>query len=136
MLGFDNKITKENLIFGNFIEKTNELIENQNKIKELFQRAQGEILIRNAMSELTAWFETAEFHFTENINQTNKRKTPLIKDWKELISDISDKQALLVSVKTSEYFSRFEDQINQYEIKFSNLDEWLTNLNLIQRKKK
>ena len=134
MLGFDNKITKENLIFGNFIEKTNELIENQNKIKELFQRAQGEILIRNAMSELTAWFETAEFHFTENINQTNKRKTPLIKDWKELISDISDKQALLVSVKTSEYFSRFEDQINQYEIKFSNLDEWLTNLNLIQRK--
>jgi dynein heavy chain 2 len=134
MLGFDNKITKENLIFGNFIEKTNELIENQNKIKELFQRAQGEILIRNAMSELTAWFETAEFHFTENINQTNKRKTPLIKDWKELISDISDKQALLVSVKTSEYFSRFEDQITQYEMKFSNLDEWLTNLNLIQRK--
>ena len=134
MLGFDNKITKENLIFGNFIEKTEQLIENQNKIKDLFQRAQGEILIRNAMSELQAWFETAEFHFTENINQTTKRKTPLIKDWKELIGDISDKQALLVSVKTSEYFSRFEDQINQYETKFSNLDEWLTNLNLIQRK--
>ena len=134
MLGFDNKITKENLKFGNFIEKTENLIETQNNIKELFQRAQGEILIRNAMSELTAWFETAEFHFTENINQTNKRKTPLIKDWKELISDISDKQALLVSVKTSEYFSRFEEQINQYETKFSNLDEWLTNLNLIQRK--
>ena len=134
MLGFDNKITKENLKFGNFIEKTEELIEQSNNIKDLFQRAQGEILIRNAMSELAAWFETAEFHFTENINQTNKRKTPLIKDWKELISDISDKQALLVSVKTSEYFSRFEDSINQYENKFSNLDEWLANLNLIQRK--
>ena len=33
MLGFDNKITKENLKFGDFIEKTGILIENQNKIK-------------------------------------------------------------------------------------------------------
>ena len=134
MLKFDNKITKENLKFGNFIEKNELLIKKQNDIKELFQRAQGEILIRNAMSELAAWFETAEFHFTDNINQNTKRVTPLIKDWKELMSDISDKQALLVSVKTSEYFSRFEEQIGQYETKFSNLDAWLTDLNLIQRK--
>ena len=53
------------------------------------------------MSELSVWFKTAEFHFTENINQNIKRVTPLIKDWKELMSDISDKQALLVSVKTN-----------------------------------
>ena len=134
MLKFDNKITKENLKFGNFIEKNEELVKKQNDIKDLYQRAQGEILIRNAMSELAAWFETAEFHFTENVNQNTQRKTPLIKDWKELMSDISDKQALLVSVKTSEYFSRFEDQIQQYENKFSNLENWLTDLNLIQRK--
>ena len=50
------------------------------------------------------------------------------------MSDISDKQALLVSVKTSEYFSRFEEQIAQYETKFGDLDVWLTDLNLIQRK--
>ena len=86
------------------------------------------------MSELAAWFETAEFHFTENVNQNTQRKTPLIKDWKELMSDISDKQALLVSVKTRGIFSRFEDQIQQYENKFSNLDNWLTHLNFIQRK--
>ncbi len=43
------------------------------------------------MSEIAAWFETAEFNFTENINQNTKRKTPLIKDWKELMSDISEK---------------------------------------------
>ena len=54
MLKFDNKITKENLTFGNFIEKNDLLIKKQNSIKELYQRAQGEILIRNAMSELTA----------------------------------------------------------------------------------
>ena len=43
------------------------------------------------MSEIAAWFETVEFNFTENINQNTKRKTPLIKDWKELMSDISEK---------------------------------------------
>lgn len=86
------------------------------------------------MSELAAWFETAEFQFTENTNSNTGRKTPLIKEWKELMNDISEKQALLISVKTSEYFSRFSDQIEQYETKFSNLDAWLTDLNLIQRK--
>ena len=134
ILEFDKTITKENLKFGNFIDKTDKLIEKQNDIKDLFQRAQGEILIRNAMSEISTWLECAIFNFTENINQKSKKKTLLIKDWKELMNDISDKQALLVSVKTSEYFNRFEEQINQYEIKFSNLEQWLINLNLIQRK--
>ena len=106
LLKFDNKITKETLKFGNFIEKTSLLIAKQNDIKDLYQRAQGEILIRNAMSELKTWFETAEFQFTENVNPATGRKTPLIKEWKELMNDISEKQALLISVKTSEYFSR------------------------------
>jgi len=134
MLKFDNKITKENLKFGNFIEKTELLIKKAADIKDLYSRAQGEILIRNAMSELSAWFETAEFTFTEYVNVNNNRKTPLIKDWKEILNEISEKQALLISVKSSEYFSRFSDQIEQYENKFSNLDIWLQNLNLIQRK--
>lgn len=134
LLKFDNKITKENLKFGNFIEKTEFLVKRANEIKDLYSRAQGEILIRNAMSELAAWFETAEFSFTEYINQNNNRKTPLIKEWKELMNEISEKQALLISVKSSEYFSRFSDQIEQFENKFSNLDVWLGNLNLIQRK--
>ena len=134
ILKFDNKITKENLRFGNFIEKTELLIKKTTEIKDLYTRAQGEILIRNAMSELTAWFETAEFLFTEYINLNNNRKTPLIKEWKELLNEISEKQALLISVKSSEYFSRFSDQIEQFENKFSNLDVWLGDLNLIQRK--
>ena len=134
LLKFDNKITKETLKFGNFIEKTSLLIAKQNDIKDLYQRAQGEILIRNAMSELKTWFETAEFQFTENVNPATGRKTPLIKEWKELMNDISEKQALLISVKTSEYFSRFSEQIEQYDTKFANLDLWLGDLNLIQRK--
>ena len=49
-----------------------------------------------------------EFHFTDNINQNIKRVTPSIKDFKELMRDKTDKQALLVSVKYSKCFSKFE----------------------------
>ena len=84
-----NKITKETLKFGNFIEKTSLLISKQNDIKDLYQRAQGEISVKNAMSELAAWFETAEFQFTENVNVVTGRTTPLIKEWKELMNDIN-----------------------------------------------
>ena len=50
------------------------------------------------------------------------------------MNEISDKQALLITVKSSEYFSRFIDQIEQFENKFSNIEIWLGNLNIIQRK--
>jgi dynein heavy chain 2 len=58
----------------------------------------------------------------------------LIKEWKDLMNEISDKQALLITVKSSEYFSRFIDQIDQFENKFANIEIWLGNLNIIQRK--
>ena len=50
------------------------------------------------------------------------------------MNEISDKQALLITVKSSEFFSRFSDQIEQFESKFSNIETWLGNLNTIQRK--
>ncbi len=50
------------------------------------------------------------------------------------MNDISEKQALLITVKSSEFFQRFTDQINQFKIKFANIDTWLQNLNTIQRK--
>ncbi len=72
LLKFDNSLTKDNLIFGNFLEKTEFLVKKSSEIKELYTRAQGEILIRNAISELTVWFESAEFLFTEYVNNNRK----------------------------------------------------------------
>jgi hypothetical protein len=72
ILKLDNSITKENLIFGNFIEKSTMLIKKSSEIKDLYARSQGEILIRNAISELASWFEIAEFQFTEYTNNNRK----------------------------------------------------------------
>jgi dynein heavy chain 2 len=72
ILKLDNSITKETLIFGNFIEKSTLLIKKSSEIKDLYARSQGEILIRNAISELASWFEIAEFQFTEYVNNNRK----------------------------------------------------------------
>ena len=72
ILRLDNSITKETLIFSNFIEKSDLLIKKSAEIKDLYSRSQWEILIRNAISELASWFEIAEFQFTEYTNNNRK----------------------------------------------------------------
>lgn len=60
--------------------------------------------------------------------------TPLIKEWKDLITEVSDNQALLISLKESRYFPRFADRIERFEEKLMGVDDYLQKLNAIQRK--
>ena len=62
------------------------------------------------------------------------RVTSLIKEWKDLMTEVSDHQALVASVRENKYALRFKPQIEKYELKFSILDEALMKLNQIQRK--
>ena len=70
-------------------------------------KAQGEVTIREAIRELKSWCENAEFILTDYDN--NGRKTPLIKEWKEIITQVSDNQSLMLSLKESRYFQGFAD---------------------------
>lgn len=88
--------------------------------------------LREAVQELKIWCETAEFELSEFTN--NNRSTPLIKEWKDLMTKVSDNQSLLASLKESKFYQRFADQIENFELKFGGLDEYLSKLNIIQRK--
>ena len=131
-LKLDKSITIENITFSNFLSARQSMIEKAADIKELCARAQGEVTIREAIHELRVWCETVEFSITEH-NQGG-RTTPLVKEWKEIMTQVSDHQALLMNLKESRYFSRFEDQIGQFVQKLSGVDEYLQKLNVIQRK--
>ena len=131
-LKLDKAITIENVTFGNLLAASNMLLEKGIEIKELCARAQGEVSIREAIHELRVWCETVEFTLTEYTQ--GGRTTPLVKEWKEIMTQVSDHQALLMNLKESRYFSRFEDQIGQFESKLSGVDEYLQKLNIIQRK--
>jgi dynein heavy chain 2 len=62
---------------------------------------------------LKTWCDTSEFELTEYTN--NNRTTPLIREWKDLMTKVSDNQSLLASLKESKFVSRFVDQVEQFE---------------------
>ena len=131
-LKLDKSITIETLTFGDIIRAMPLILEKAAEIKELHARAQGEVGIREAIHDLKLWCETAEFSLLDHIQ--DGRTTPLIKDWKEITSQVSDKQALMLNLKELRFYSRFEDQVGQFESKLSDVDEYLQKLNVIQRK--
>ena len=133
MLNFPKEVNVENLKFGHFLDSIENMVAKAADVKDLGARAQGEISIREAIQELRAWCDQTEFALTEYIGGNN-RTVPLIKDWKELMNQVSDNQSLLISLKESRFFSRFSDQVEQFESKLTGIDEYLHKLNIIQRK--
>ncbi|XP_064610087.1 cytoplasmic dynein 2 heavy chain 1-like isoform X3 [Liolophura sinensis] len=125
--------TLEKLTFGNILSASEHIIRNATALKELNQRAQGEVTIREAIRELELWGAGAIFAMTE-YEDSNKKTLHLIKDWKDLVNQVGDNQCLLQSLKDSPYYKSFEDKASIWEQRLADLDEFLHNLNQIQRK--
>jgi dynein heavy chain 2 len=70
--------------FGHLIEAVPMLLKKSKDIKDLADKAQGEVTIREAINELRTWCDLTEFVLTEY--ESNGRQTPLIKEWKEVIT--------------------------------------------------
>lgn len=126
------EVTMENLHFSHFLDNISLLVNSADQVRELQARAQGEVTIREAIQELRVWCDETVFTLTEHIS--GDRTTPLVKEWKELLTQLSDNQALLASLKESRFFPRFSDQIEQFESKLTSLEDYLSKLNNIQRR--
>ncbi|CAG5115632.1 unnamed protein product, partial [Candidula unifasciata] len=125
--------TLEKLTFGQILAASGHIIKNADAIKELNHRAQGEVTIREAIRELDLWGAGAVFALTE-YEDSKKTKMNIIKDWKDLVSQVGDNKCLLQSLKDSPYYKSFEDKASVWEQRLADLDEYLHNLNQIQRK--
>lgn len=133
MLKMPKGTSLERLTFGDLIKVKAEIIKNSEWLKELNLRAQSEHSIREALRELELWSAGAQFALTE-YQDSKQTKVAIIKDWKDLFSQVGDNQALLSSLKDSQYYKHFEDKIVVWEQKLGTLDECLHNLNQVQRK--
>ena len=133
MLKMPKGTSLDKLLFGDLLKVKAELIKQAEVIKELNQRAQSEHSIREALRELELWAAGAQFTLTE-FQDSKSTKVPIIKDWKDLFSQVGDNQALLSSLKDSPYYKHFEDKISVWEQKLGLLDECMHNLNQVQRK--
>ena len=126
-------VTISNLKVQELLDKKDLIVSLADVIKNLNSRAQGEILIREALQELDVWGSVTRFSTT--IYTTGQGFTlPIIKEWKELLTQLGDNQSLLQSLKDSPFYKRFIDRANAWESKLVHLDEFLKNLNSIQRK--
>ena len=133
MLKMPKGTSLDKLLFGDLLKVKSELIKQAEIIKELNQRAQSEHSIREALRELELWSAGAQFTLTE-FQDSKSTKVPIIKDWKDLFSQVGDNQALLSSLKDSPYYKHFEDKVSVWEQKLGLLDECMHNLNQVQRK--
>ena len=128
-LGLHSSTSPASLTFQQLLDKGSALIERNKDIGALTARAQGEVTIREAVEELKVWGEEARFSLLDYDSSVC-----LIRDWKELFTTLSEKQALVSSLHESPYYALFEDTARQMEARLTTLDLLLHTLNTIQRK--
>ncbi|XP_053312461.1 cytoplasmic dynein 2 heavy chain 1 isoform X2 [Spea bombifrons] len=133
LLGLPKGTTLEKLLFGDLLKVADVIISKASELKDLNSRAQGEVTIREALRELDLWGAGAVFTLTD-YEDSQARKIKLIKDWKDIVNQVGDNRCLLQSLKDSPYYKGFEDKVSIWEKKLAELDEYLQNLNQIQRK--
>jgi dynein heavy chain 2 len=58
----------------------------------------------------------------------------LIKEWRDAITEVSDQQSLVTSLRQSPYFVMFQDQIDGWDRRLNTLQEGLSMMSSVQRK--
>ena len=134
LLSFDMQISIKNVNLGHFLAANSTMLRKKNEIRALVERAQGEIIIRESVENLKVWADKTEFNLLVQPTASSLGNTHIIREWKELFTQISDQQALVGSLKESPFFAPWADVAKQFEEKFVLLDDVLHALNLIQRK--
>lgn len=130
-------VSKESVTLTHFLEKADAIVRNADAIKSLDAQAQGESVIRKALAELKLWGLSREFAFTEGSTQATgrqPRRHVLIKEWRDVMTEVGDHQSLVASLRQSAYYNMFKDEVSMWEGKLAFLNEGLMLLNQIQRK--
>lgn len=132
-----NAVSKETVTLAHFLDVADAIAKNVEQIKQLDAQAQGESMMRKALAELKLWGLQREFELSEMTSQSGgakARRTALIKEWRNVMSEVGDHQSMVASLKQSPYFPIFKDEVNNWDFKFGFLQEGLGLLNQIQRK--
>ncbi|KAK9815706.1 hypothetical protein WJX72_008353 [[Myrmecia] bisecta] len=128
-------VTIETLTLAHFLDKAEALAAAAEEIKALDAQAQAEGILRKALEELQVWGLERRFSLSRYASPANPSKScALIKEWKEVMTEIGDQQSLVASLRQSPYFHLFKDETIGWETRLATLAEGLLNLNAIQRK--
>ena len=70
----------------------------------------------------------------DNAGGSGKAPVALIKEWKELMTEVADHQSLVGSLKESPFFAPFKEETSVWETRLATLSECCMHLNSVQRK--
>ncbi|EAY15861.1 hypothetical protein TVAG_160340 [Trichomonas vaginalis G3] len=128
IIKFPRPMKINDLKLADILNSADKIRINEHKIKQLCERAKGEGTIRSALREIREWNMHTEFILFE------QQGVPVIKEWKDLLTQVSDMQATIQSLSSLQYAEAFESEIQLWTTKFTTLHETLLLLNQIQRK--
>lgn len=130
VIGVPKGTTSTDLTFGDILSRYEAVIEKQSEIKQLHARAEGEIQLREALQDLRVWALEAVFTLVPSTDAA----VLLISDWKDVMTQVSENQSLVASLKDSPFYHHFADEATGWENKLVAISECLVLLNSIQRK--
>ena len=138
ILGFPAKgpdaVQVDNLALSHFLGKAAAILEKTEEIKALHAQAQGEVTIKEAIQQLEVWGYDRQFALLLHEFPDGRRHVALIKEWKEIMTEIADNQSLIQSLKESPFAVAFKADIALWEGRLLALAATLADLNYIQRK--
>ena len=138
LLALPKETKSDSLTFGQILDQTEFLLAKEMELKSLQARALGEVQIRDALQDIRQWSLDAVFTLiaptSDNGQASDKPRVMLITEWRDAVTQVSDYQALLASLKDSPHFPRFADECGAWEQKLIMVNEDLGWLNIIQRK--
>ena len=120
-----------------FLERAERLAEKADDIRAMDAKAQAEAGLRKAMNELKDWGIHRSFALVKhNVTAVEGKTVQLIREWKDLMTEAGDMQALVVSLKQSPFFanSGIKDEANTWDGRLGVLSTALGLLNDIQRR--
>ena len=128
-------VTRENLTLQHFLDKADLLIDKMDDLKTLHHQAQGEVTLREALHQLKVWGLDRRFALVSHqVSGKRGGTVSLVKEWKDLFTEVADNQNLVSSLKDSPFFAPFADETEVWETALSTLADRLTHMNAIQRK--
>lgn len=104
-------VTKETVTLAHFLDVADMLIKFAEKIKLLDAQAQGEAVLRKALNELKFWGLQREFELSNPAAAAAAGAGPspaLIKEWRDVLTEVGDHQSLVASLKQSKYYNMFK----------------------------
>jgi len=133
LLKFPKGTDRATVTLQSFLDASDIVVDQLAQFKDLQARAVAEMTIQEAFDELLKWGIEATFTLIEHKDCQGKT-VPLIKEWKEVLTQVGDHQSVLQAMRDSPYFQKFGSAAEEWDRKLSTLGIGLNDLNSVQRK--